>query len=460
MQLKSRVFQLFCILLLTAGAIASLFLLELFGGKSKTPKIPIPKTANWVIRVDAATFVKEELYTLLFVSKDDQLLESIEQMIKDRTKRKGKNGPLYIDYQSDLVVFGTTTTSTGSAASVTAATAVTIKHDFVGMVFQLEKPEIFAANISMYLKKNQTVAVHENMAIILTQTDTIGLPKRVRQNMVNDYINNSPKRDFNALKKSSNELISMSFSSLGQVTKANNIQLGIENFPHQIRLTGEMEIDASEIHLPHYSLRSTGVFISTSIIPQGLADTINRLLPLGSYHFPELNALTLDYQGLSVDQTPTGILPLPKVNLILESKENIRLDEIFASLPKEIVGVSNTIILGSVVYHVKQLNEKTIFIGIDPKAIRLAKNPPIAIISGKLDALTKLSGSPFVLAFIEVLPQFQSGKSFVNGTETIDLKIVKKSGDTYTMKGAISFKEQVFPLNEVTKLLIGLNVIN
>lgn len=443
MQIKSRLFRFLTAILLAACGIVSLLVLEIFGTTSGITEFPVPEKAEWMVHVDASSILKEELYAVFFEAKDEQLLRSIRELLVERAENKSEHPPLYINFRSDMVFYGV---SDGQA-------------DYLGVLLQLEKAEVFQRNIPVYLKKGQTVAVKGNTALLLIRRGKTTVTTERQQAFTNTCLNGGTKHSVDRKNDASNEWINIQDRSFGDGAK--DLNMGVLFEKHALRLKGTFTFSGNEQKTPAYSLKSSGLFLSTSIVPAGLADTINKLLPLGSYHFPQLQAVTLDYNGAFIENTDQGLKALPKLNAIFEGKVPVSVTGIRASVPEMYLGPHNTIIFSSMTYYMKQLDEHTVFIGLDTHTILRQPQSSLLRISGSLKPLVDIKGSRMIVSLMEIIvPQIRSARTFIAKTERIDLVVTHSNGRAHAIGGKLRFSENAYAMNELTRLLVSMKIID
>jgi len=443
MQIKSRLFRFLVTIFLAVCGILSLVVLEIFGTIAEPVKVPVPAEASWVIRVDAASLVKEELYSVLFEAKDDQLLRSVRKIVEERMENDTENPPLYINFRSDMVFYGITDQSV----------------NYIGIVLQLENAELFQKNIPFYLEEGQTVAVKGNTALLLMKTGTVKVPVNQQQLLTDNYLYKGKLSTIEPKSPELNEWVNVQAKSFGEGGK--NLNMGVLFGKDALRINGSFSGEVMKT--PSWNLARKGLFLSTSVIPKGLADSINKLLPVGSYRFPELLSITMDYNGIIVENTDQGVKALPKMNAIFEGKVPISVAGIRAAIPVEYLGPENTLIFSSVTYQMKQLDERTVFIGLDSNSIKREAQPALVSIEGPLQPLADIQGHKMIISLMEiVVPQLKPARAFIKKTSNVSFAIrsSEPKGSQYTIKGELSFKKDAFALNEVARLLLGLKGMN
>ena len=81
MQIKKRFYAAFLVVLLTASSLLIFICLNLLSTNQNNPLVPVPDDANWVLRLDAESFVKKEVYNTLFADKDDAFILKVRELI-------------------------------------------------------------------------------------------------------------------------------------------------------------------------------------------------------------------------------------------------------------------------------------------------------------------------------------------------------------------------------------------
>lgn len=448
MQIKSRILTGISVIFITSAGIACFWILNFFGFNESNNSVPLPKTTDWIIRADAVSFVKKELYTVLFESKDDQLLVSLQELFDKTRKIKGNRGPLYINYNSNIVLYGT---HVGDAT-------------FSAVLFQLERPSIFQKNISSYLKSNQKADVNGSTALILTQTGGKKIDSKQFKSIVHQYVN-SQLTNLNDVKQTENELMTIMINKTSEKIGVQNLKFGISPSKSSIDFKGSLSYTKAQINEFNYDVKVSGCHIFSKIVPAGLTDTLNKLIPLGDFKFSEIQGIALDYNGISLEETKEGLpsfagyLPVPSINLVVSCKKPVSIEQIWNLCPKSIQEPNFTLNFGTIRYVLKQLDAHTIFVGIDPNSVLSKENAALVQMNGNLSKLTLVRGSSFVSAIVQNMGPIKTGNDFFSSSSGIDFKMTQLTDGNFQLKGKIDFKEGKFPLNEVTKLLIGLKVI-
>jgi hypothetical protein len=448
MQMKSKIFSILAVVLLT---IIGLFLnatFELLESTTKSVQIPLPRKTDWLIRIDANTFWKEELYTILFDSKEEQLLQSLRNVMNKKKHGTGKMGPLSIDFQSDLVAYRI---HRG-------------ERQFTIVVVQLINPKVFKRNISDYLNEHQAFKVVYSTAFIITEHAANHHSKATLAHVLNDCVD-APLVDFNRIKNAKKELITVQLQPQADQSDITQLRFGISHTPNDILFNGTMYIKQAFPEPIPFDLSCKGFYFSARFIPVALKDSISKYMPFGKSFFQHSNALICDYQGLYLsDEKPglpavMGYMPLPIMNLIVNFEKPVSIADFYASCPSSIQAANYTLNFGEKEYTLIQLTPTTLFIGTHPTSIIQRKQVNWFELKGKPTAVTSIDGNAFIAAFVQGMTPIKVTNDFFKNTHAVQLVVKPTSASRAMISGKIGFKQNHFPLNEITKLLLELNVI-
>ncbi|MBI3239818.1 MAG: hypothetical protein HYZ43_13410 [Flavobacteriia bacterium] len=432
MQLKFRILHFFLVLLFGVFGIVGLLLFEVFGTETIPESIEVPKAADWVIRLDVSQLAKDEVYTLLFETKDDSFFKQLKTITEERVDKRREFGVLTVDFRQPVLAFAASENNT----------------NYFGFLVKVTDEQIFQKNIGKYLSKSQSYAVKNNTALILSRQTSTTESNRELKALAEKFLNNSRTE---STKTKDNK----AFLTIDSPTKAgkNPMHLEVQHEPHRISFSGQFT-SKKNLKPANYSLKSSNLLISSSIIPEGISDSLNRLLPIGDFRFPELRSFTLDYQGVLVEQAQGGMMVLPKMNLILEAETAISLTELFAAIPEDLKVGGHTIQLGNLKYEVVQLDANTLFIGIDPNSIIRQKQTNLVSVKGSFKPLLVIEGSRLVTTFMDVIPAVGAGKRFTKAAKDIRITATQK-GSIISIKGTVDFQNDAYALHELFKLLLA-----
>lgn len=443
MQIKNRVFAVLLVIVLTGANLAMFKILDFLDNGKPDLNVPVPTEVNWKIRFNLKTFLKKEIYTLLFQEKNDDFLDQFREQIRKRMERNSTKGSLHIDLEQDLIVY---------ALDLNDA-------NFQAILFQTTNPKKFNAHISEYCSKNQSGYALGNNALHITQRSGKKLSQPELLAVVRKLLH-APKTTFKYDEKNEAELLEVHVNAIHQNVRFKKMNLHISEFGQELTINGSISYPTDLGSAMKFGLKSTGVSIYSRFIPKDLPDTLLYFLPDNMPHFKDIQAFAIDYQGLNLED-PVENMPIsvghflvPKMNLIIQTKNSINISELWNEFPENVRLDRNRLKLGKVIYELKQLNQNTYFIGVDANAvIPKTSTHEIFVVEGSLLHSTKVYGGTFITKIIENMGPMLAINNFFKATELFKINVVPNHGNNYTIQGTIRFKKDKYPLNEITKLV-------
>jgi hypothetical protein len=445
MQIKKRFYAAFLVVLLTASSLLIFICLNLLSTNQNNPMVPIPDDAKWVLRLDAETFVKKEIYNTLFAEKDDAFIQKVRELIEKNINTESNKKSLRIDPQEDIVLY-----------------SVERNHkSFLLIAVQTKDASAFSSHISDYCKSNQAGAARDNCGLFIQQIKG----KKAGRGELEMTVQGILSTPFTELKKAApdkNEFIALNLRKLPASSGFSSMTLSVQHREKSINLEGEV-IYPKKLH-PNlkFGLKSTGVYVYSRFIPEALPDTLLNFLPQGLPHFKDIEAYAIDFKGTYLedpkDSLPSiiGFMPTPVMNLIVQTKNKCDVNDLWKAFPLSVRRPNLTLSFGNTVFHLKQLSANVYFVGVDPNAVISHSGNEVFFIKGHLEKSTKVYGSTFVTAFIENMGPVKAFNDFLNSSESINIRIKPKQGDHYTISGQINFKKGKLPLHEMTKMVSGM----
>lgn len=402
----------------------------------------IPKNANFIFKFNTKNFLKSSSYSLLFNSKDQELITSLDNFIsKQKIDDFSNKDALGINFTSDLVLFGV---------------EINQSQNYV-FVFNLTNPELFNKNIYSLLGKNQVASVDENSGFVLT-----------------NFSDDIPKK--NILKKYLSEIIKQKHKA--KFTKENSdfFQLNVENFKvnsdytakkgtittrindKELKISGQIELTNAPSIDSKWSLLKKGLHLETCLISNTIQDSIQKYLNFIGFDSKAIQRISLNYYGMELQDSKQGLLAAPVFDLLLTFKEPFQLKNFFkdeSSLNK--LGYfknGNVINAGKIAYYVDSIDSKNLFIGRHLNQVVKRKNNILFEINGDASMLTTLKGGGFITSFVQVLPPFKSSKDLFTSFKTMDISS-KQINNKVEIKGTLKMKDDKFLYDEFLRFLLN-----
>lgn len=445
MQIKKRFYAAFLVVLLTASSLLIFICINILSTSHTNPHIPIPNDVKWIIRLDAESYIKKEVYNTLFTEKDDAFIQQLKNIYEQNTNVDSKKKSLQIDFQEDIVIYG-------------------LKRDdknLLVIAVQTRNSSAFNEHISEYCKSNQIGKAEGHHALFINQLSGKKSSKKELKGYL-DQVFQAPVVELHKATPEKNEFITFDLKKLPPSSGFSNLNLSIQHQDEEINLEGELGYDKKLEPGLKFGLKPKGVYIYSRFISERLPDTLLNFLPAGIPHFKDLQAYAVDFTGTYLedpkDSLPSiiGYLPIPVVNLIIQTKNKCNVDDLWKAFPKSVQGKNKTLNFGNTVFHLKQLSENSYFIGVDPSAIIPYSGNDVFFIKGHLEKSTKVYGGTFVTAFIENMGPVKAFNDFLKSTESVLIEIKPKKGTKYSLTGKIQFKDKKHPLHEMSKMVLGM----
>jgi hypothetical protein len=425
----------------------------------------VPKDANSSILVDARMLVGETAFSLLFTNDNFAIFERIQSERKIRNRAIRGNGnketllSLGINTLNKVVVFTRESNEIDSA--------------YTGFIFNLNQEDLWDRNLDKVVGRQQIGYRNGKIGILLScdlgyQTSASGkvslrIPSKTRmlayaksvlkQKSNNNFdVNTFEKK---TLAKISSKIKNSLFSDLAADVQLEHSSLGVSGVM-SLSDDGKKFIKKS-----HYLLKEDGLQVSTCLITPEMITTFNGFVSTLNFQLPVLNfdniqKITINYKELSVLENNTGYPGLPKLDVLLELKDtfsvaNLSKNEAFTKLKI----VDNSIDFGSVKYYVKQIDAKTIYIGVNPTpTITKQENDILFHLRGDLSSLTKVKGKGITYGILTMNSVYGTFQKFFDVTKEIDLKLVKQNNNEAILNGSMTCQENKSVLVETLNFIL------
>lgn len=446
MQIKKRFYAAFLVVLLTASSLLIFICLNILSTNQNNPLVPVPDDANWILRLDAESFVKREVYNTLFAEKDDAFILKVRELIDKNLNGDSDKKSLRIDPQEDIVLYSIDRND----------------KSYLLIAVQTKDAAAFSENIQAYCKANQAGRAIGRCGLFIQQIK--GKKDRASLEKVLAEILSQPFKELKKASSEKNEFIALDVKKLPVKSGFSSMKLSIQHQDKSINLEGEITYPKQLHPSLKFGLKPEGVYIYSRFIPEALPDTLLNFLPAGLPHFKDIEAYAVDFKGTYLedpkDSLPSiiGFLPTPVMNLIIQSKHACNVEDLWKAFPESVRRPNLTLNFGNTVFHLKQLSANAYFIGVDPHAVIPYSGNDVFFIKGHLEKSTKIYGSTFVTAFIENMGPVKAFNDFLNSSESIHIEIKPKKGNLYAISGKINFKPDKHPLHEMTKMVFGMPI--
>jgi hypothetical protein len=420
----------------------SLYLYAVINNKSSQKALDyIPKESNFLFKLNSKKFFKSTSYSMLFNSKDQDLLSSFENFMDKRKTGTGKKNDFGIDFLSDVVVFGE---------------KVNEGQNFV-VVFELMNPELFVENLPNFLGKNQSFALDGNTGFILTHFSSVKINQIELKKYLNQIIKNkhlskySPqKSDFMSLKLDGFKI------NENYIAKKGKLISYIDE--KELKLEGEIELENAKSLNVKLSLLNSGFHFETCLISKTIQDSIHAYLAKIGFNSPEIDRISINYYGVELQESSTsGLIVSPIFDLLLTFKKDFKTNDFLGDfkmlkdLGYKLEG--NTIVANKINYFVDSIDSRNLFIGCHLDKVVKRKNNLLLALNGDATMLTSIKGGGFLSSIVQVLPPFKSSKNLFDSFQEINL-VSKQNKNKVEIQGKIQVKENKFIYNEFLRFYL------
>ncbi|MES2799275.1 MAG: hypothetical protein V4638_04605 [Bacteroidota bacterium] len=401
----------------------------------------VPNNAYFAMRVDGRELAETTLFTLLFNAKDEEVID----LIKEKSKKiQGKKTSLSgVNPLSDIVLFKVEEKGI----------------DYTGVLLNLIDSKKFLHEIKAKFKQNVGVCTNKNVGLILFSTS------QSQQKL------QKKSKEFLAVKHDKNHSIFYKSSSKKRLTEL-HLHQGDQSDAQEISLSFEQDSSFFNVNgtsvskndikesTSKFFLVPRGIHISNYSIPGPWADSLQKIiLNTTSLNLPSIKAFSMNYLGVDVLNHPSGYVPLPDMDIVLEFNKPLSIQQFLSDLVAKNQFIcemtDQAITIEGKTLYFKQLDDNIIYIGRskDPKYMQ-KKNNCVVLIKGNLSPLSNIQGGGLMTNLLALSPAFQATKVLGEKTEYIDLEITKTSSRKVSIIGKMKFKEGNYPINEVLRFLL------
>lgn len=395
-----------------------------------------PDDATSVFEIDGKQFFDQALYEIIILSRDQELGDALRAVLNfEPESDQNKEFLVGVDIFNSIVVFTTTY----------------MNEPVTGYIFKLKNTKQWDKNASKLFSGNSFVKRDTNSGLLLHSN-------KLSKSQLKAYANEAFSKKAGSTKEQ-NSLVHYSL---------NGAKLNLRVFE---KITGDLYLKNETINAKghinfgknhtinrlNFVLEPNGIHITNHISEPNLMSEIEHVLLEFNLSLPKFNAFSLNYDGIILRTKKSGVKPLPKIEVILQ------FDSItdIANLKQEIAKNKSVLIsengfsIAGMEYYLKQLDSKTIYIGIN-KAPQIHKNTTseILLIKGKPSILMEIKGSKLVVGAVKMRLESELGPimSFVEKLESCNLSVFEKNGE-YNLE--FKFLENKHALNESVKLFVN-----
>ncbi len=415
----------------------------------------LPENANFSFKIKIKDFLKSSTYSMIFKSKDQGLLNSLQKYLTNSKDKFGENNDMGIDFSSDIYVFGEEFEN---------------GQNYV-ILFNLLNPNSFAENIPSILHKNQSFDHVKNVGMIVTHfskgVENKNISKKLKAYLIKVIKN---KRKFKAEKrviKEADELVlnKMHFFEINLnsfafnddfKSRKGNVLCSLDE--KSLNITGKIKLKNPSLIESKWTLISDGFHLETAIISNEIQDTIQKYLNISGIKTPSIERISMNYYGMELQESENGLIVAPLFDILLTFREEFKISQVFKDF--SILGgfgykmeKNKVISAAKINYFIDSIDTKNLFIGRNLKKVIRKKNNTLFELVGDPKHLTTLKGGGFLASFIQVFPPFKASNDFFKSVDEFHIEC-KQINQDVKIFGELKFKNEYYLYNEFIKFYL------
>ncbi len=436
------------IILLLFVWVAFFIFIFLNGEKINSNHLYVPQNSTFVCKIDAKEILSTSADQILLKDKNEQILRTFKNLLANPNRKK--SAEIGVDIFSDVIIFS----------------SPYHKGKLIGFSFNLINPELFKKNISEYLTKDQTFAVHNHVGIVyyfISNDPSVSTPI----SELKKFVQNSITYKTYAFEKSENIVdiqFHKSYFDPETSIKSSKLKGKIKN--DELIIDGDLILkNKLTTNATFLKSNANSFHFSSLYFPKSLNDSLRSLLNKINIEVPEIQSLSMNYSGLEFGNLNNEMVVIPGIDLLITTKENFSIIDYLNSnlnaIHDEIIFENNKVIIGEYIYYVKQISPKTFYLGKTEKPILISNtNQTILEMKGDLSNFVNVKGGGFMMSILEMYPLYKSSKKFIESTDHFDLNFKASNSKYIRIKGSLKFKKDHFIASESLLFLLGSGLID
>lgn len=405
----------------------------------------VPETNNFVFKLKFKDFLKSATYSMVFNSKDQQLLNTFQEFIKNQQKEKDND--FGINFFSDVLVFGDKFE----------------KGELYVIIVNLTDKQKFTKNLPAFLTNNQALLVKNGVGIIASYT---GKKTNLKAKIDTYLAELKIHKRVNESKKKENEFFNLSLNDY-VINKDFQIKKGeiySELSEQELNIKGAFELEKPFKRPRKWTLRQEyelrPFHFETSFFSPSIQDTLQNFFAKVGLKVPKMQGISINYYGLDIQDNEMGIIFTPRFDMILHFENDIKNEDLFFDHDQLLkFGFDyNGVFLkaGDIHYAIERLDNRTMFIGFNRNLITKKKDHILMKISGDLGKITEISGGGFVQSMINIIPPYKASKDFFSTIQEYRLSMAPRSNHLLFVRGKIKLQDKYYLYNEFLKFYMTL----
>jgi len=413
----------------------------------------LPEDVSFAVRLDGRELAEKTLFSVFIESKDEEVLEMIQTLLKEKTSTESEFRNLGIDYLSDIVLF-----------------RMSIENKLIsGILFNVSNTGLYKKG----LKDSPTAyACNEDVGVVLVDNDETPLGKE----RLTLYAERMLRKPTNAI--SSLEIVNHQSGTFFEIfsngtlfndngiIEQSDIHFGLDD--SMLFINGKMKLNPGSSNKLNYldkTLVPQGFHFSATQLPKPLNDSLKSWIKPFGCNLSEIQALSLNLHGTKIINHSSGFFVVPQMELYIKTTYATNIRELISN-PKlqsyfDYEIDSNCIRFQNEKLFYAQLSPTEFYVGINSKPHwEQQTGKSLVLINGNLKPLMKIEGGGLMTSFLEMIPEYRASKSLSEHIDRFELTMRHSEKHYALLQGKMIFGDHYHPMNELIKFLLTGEFVN
>jgi hypothetical protein len=389
----------------------------------------IPENAILKMRIDGKKLSKKTIESLLFDSKNSNILiqlDTLIQQIRRDTSKVEKIKNSGINFNSEIGVFAI---EKNGNIDFGILLNISDKDDFINNL--KSKPDTYFA-----INNDGNVGVIGFSSNPFSKPDLKFLQKIVSKKSTYSFTDSDFENDITI------ETKEIKNSPFGGSSGKINCSINADKVTFNGKLKSTLPFTPT-----NYSLAKNGLHYTLQD-PVSLKQ-INTMFQLLNPSLSEIKHIAINYRGVTLKEGGNPYFAEPDFDLLLSFENTIIQDSLLNFVNKfNELGFkyeNGELFAGKTKFTLKLIDGKHLFIGTKSNSLVNKPNPNLVEVNGSPELLTKIKGPDYITSFFEVMTPFAATKTYLSSIESTNMTMNKSdlNGTIQFKKGKNSFLEMI-----------------
>lgn len=443
MKINQRIAQFFQLLGLLLLLWSSFLVVRFFLERTESElQFTVPKSASLNVKVDGDKLINSVLFVTIIEKRDPELAKKIRVLLnKNDNSSERKNIFIGVDLFHTIQFFRDKWDN----------------QSIEGFIFKIDNSELWDSQAPQLFGSNSVVLRNKTTGLVLLSgnLNKLSLETYYKKNMTSFLIVDENKEH-------SNLLVYKQYFPSENGNLITNISANGNLYKNLFILKGSiLPTDNLQLESQRYQLSPSHLSVNGRLLPKIWNDLLYDFCAKNLDSIPKIESFSLNYSGLELTTTANQVLPLPSMELVLSFDKSFSIIEfvsnVISNRDVDVQVFDDYIQIGKRIYYVKQLDEKSIYIGINKKPVfQKVNNEMILSIKGNPKELINVKGSRFVTAMIKMSDTYKSFETLFSSSENVSLEVKSSNRKVLIYEGKFEFKEEADATNEFLKFMFSM----